>query len=63
MYIFWGVPCVYIKPIDNFLKNLGKNIHVSMPPDIHYSDLWTSVRLLSHTNPEAKNAEPVLSLL
>lgn len=62
MYTFLGErgSCIYIKPIDNFLKNLGKHIHASMPADMHYSDHQTSVRLLSQTNPEAKNAGPIL---
>lgn len=43
-------------PIDNSLKNLGKNVHMSRPPDIHYLDHQTSGRLPSWTNAEAKNA-------
>lgn len=51
---------IYKIPIDNSLKNLGKNVHMSRPPDIYYLDHQTSGRLPSWTNAEAKNAGLIL---
>ena len=56
-------------PIDNplkksgksiHMKNLGKNVHLSRLPDIHYPNHQISGRLLFQTNPEAKNAGLIL---
>lgn len=51
---------IYKIPIDNSLKNLGKNVRMSRPPDVHYLDHQTSERLPSWTNAEAKNAGLIL---
>lgn len=63
------MPEDYINPIDNSLKNLGKNVHVmnlgknfhmSRQPDIHYPDHQTSVRLPSRISPEANSTGLIL---
>lgn len=59
----------YVNPIDNPLKNLGKNVHVKnlgknvhmpRPPDSHIPDHWICGRLPFQTNLEVKNAGLIL---
>lgn len=61
---------LYINPVDEFLKNLGKNVHeknlgknvyIFRPPDIHYPGHPTSERFPSWNKPEAKNAGLIFS--
>lgn len=50
----------YVNLMDNPLKSLGKNVHMSKLPEIHYPDYWTSIRTPSQPNPEAKNVSLIL---